>query len=76
MNYKQASSDLARVGSSHATGDLLAAMYADLVPVACCMGKKTIPAFYKHFRGLDDDKAIHAEFKRLVADPLSCFDIV
>jgi len=75
MTYREATKNYKRTGAAHATGEPCAAMYASMVPYACGMGEKTAPKFYEHFRNLTD-REIHDEFKRLVSDPLSCFDII
>jgi len=75
LAYGKAAKAWKKVGAVNATGDSLAAMYAGMIPLACCLDKKVAPKFYTHFRNLHDDESMRQEFKRLQSNPLSCFDI-
>ena len=72
--YKGAARDLLRLGSSHATGPSLAAMYARLVSWHCSLdgpkgaGYPTI-ALFAYFMGFADDRTISAEARRMLANP-------
>ena len=76
MTYKEAKRAYKRVGTANATGDACAAIYAEVVRMACCLGKSAIVPLYEHLRQLGTDTQIHNEGQRLILNPFECFDII
>lgn len=74
--YKKALKECKKVGTSHASGNALRAMYAALVPFHTCLREETAPRFFEHLLGFDTDMAITKEARRILGDPLSVWDII
>lgn len=65
--YKAALKECKRVGTAHATGDALRAMYAGLV----CLphfGKPHEPKVFAHLQAFTSDESIAAEARSLMRD--------
>ena len=74
--YRKALKDCKKVGTAHASGDALRAMYASLIPFHSSLREKTAPKFFEHLLEFDTDEAITKEARRILGDPLSVWDII
>lgn len=74
--YKKALKECKKVGTSHASGDALRAMYAKLIPFHVCLDGKTAPKFFEHFQRFDTDEAITNEARRILRDPSAVWSIL
>ena len=71
MTFKQAKARCRKVGTAHATGEPLAAMYADLV----ALHHGGDPAkYYTHLRVMVDDAAIANAARELMRDRAKAWD--
>ncbi len=74
--YKKALKECKKVGTAHASGNALRAMYASLIPFHACLQEKTATKFFEHLLGFDTDDVITKEARRILGDPLSVWDII
>ncbi len=75
MNYTEAMKECRRVGTAHASGNALRAMYARLIAYHCCLAESTASQFYQHLQSHVDDTAITDEAQRLMRNPLDACEI-
>lgn len=75
MTFKEAKKECKRVGTSHAQGDALRAMYADLIAMHhYAVGNPE--RFYSHLQGFDGEKAITDRARELLRDSGKALDVV
>ncbi len=76
MIISEAKKALKQVGAGRASGDAACAMYASLVVLGCCLGAAHEDAVYRALQNCADDRAIHAQARAWMQDPLSVFDVL
>lgn len=84
LRIKDAKRDLKRGGTSHASGDALRYMYANMLPFHCRTAalsnkkiyKKQIEIIFTHFLQFSTDDTIGKEGQRLLQTPLDCCEII
>lgn len=74
MTFKEALKACRKVGTAHAQGDALRAMYADMIAFKWyAIGNPD--KFYRHLQGFaDDEKSITDEARRLLRDHVAALD--
>jgi len=72
--FKVARAQLKRVGCANATGDALAAMYAQLAQSTLALSRKTQLAIFNHLRSHAD--MLGLEIKRILREPMAIFEII
>lgn len=77
MTFKEAKRECRRVGTSHATGDALRAMYAELIVLNHPgLNQHSAPKFYEHLQTLGDDDAITHRSRELLRNGLAAADVL
>lgn len=67
MTFKEAKKQCRKVGTAHASGDALRAMYADMIAFKWyAIGNPD--KFYQHLQTMADDEAIEQEARELLRD--------
>lgn len=74
MSLDRALKDLRRIGASKATGEALAAAYAQVVQQHCALGKAAITPLFEHLLKVPDGELL-AEMRRLLNDPFAAVTI-
>jgi hypothetical protein len=76
MTFKEAKKACRKVGTSHAQGDALRAMYADLIAFQWfAIGNPE--KFYAHLQSVaDDERAITERARELLRDSNAALDVV
>jgi len=73
MDYKQALKTCAKIGMAHVTGEALAAMYAELIPLR---HGGDAEVYYRHLQRFFPDSAMLAEARRLLNDRAMAWEVL
>lgn len=73
--YVAAYKEMRRVGTAHATGDSLRAMYASLIVMQAGMGEKFAPQVFAWLRRYGSDGAIACESHSLLRNEAATWDV-
>lgn len=75
MTFKEAQKQCRKVGTAHASGDALRAMYADMIAFKWhAIGNPH--KFYEHLKDFDSDQAIYKRATELLKDHWEALDVV
>lgn len=77
MTFNEAKKQCRKVGTAHATGDALRAMYAELIVVTHPgINQHSAERFYDHLQAYQDNKGIEQRARELMRDGFAAADVL
>jgi len=76
MTYKDAQKQLRKIGTAHASGDSLCAMYAKIIPFHCCIAETEASHFYSYLKKFPTDGKIAEAARAILQNPITVFDVL